>query len=880
VKDYRSPWDCGSLDSAEYRQAQSRSEPDNGVSTMLTETKINILSIEDNQTDQAALERFISNNELPYEVTAVADAVEARQALAEEDYDLVLSEYRIGSSTALDLVSELDDTELILLTREGSAQIATSAIKSGAADYLVKDDGHEYLKNLPAVVENVVLDGRQKKKSRQYHQQLEKIAAESAHLLTESNQRLTDESSQRTRALHELKESKEIYRRFFQTSHDAVFITGADGGWIDMNQSAIDLFGFEEKGQLLGVNTFDLFLDPVESERFTSTIQEQGFTRDYRVKLRKKDGRVFEALISATLYIVADQFAGYQGAIRDISQKVRGEEQRHQLLKQQNALDKLSQDVASTLELDSLYQCITDHVRKLFEVKTLIVSKYDTQRDTIEAKYAWYHGKLVDPGRLQNLNLDKIGHGIKSGVIRSQQTDYIPDLKRYLRETGPLDASALETAKMVGLDSGRADSQVSTLVAPVEVDGQVIGALQIMNERLDAYSEEEADLLTKIANVVAIGLQKAYLYEESERLVERLTTLNTIEQTILENLSLTTTLDMLVDQVVRELEVDAVDILYYHPKLNTLKLIAETGFNQKILQDIDLEIGEGYAGLAAKTGTMVQVPDLAEEHILCSRALEFASEKFVSYFAVPLNAKGKLVGVLEIFRRSPLDPDPQRLELFEMVAGLAAICIDHQNLQKDLERSRAEIVRGFDAIIEGWALALELRGIESPGHADRVVDLSSRLGQELGLDDDSLTELRRGALLHDIGKMGIPDQVLHKGKELTKEERKMIGRHPVDAFNLLGQIDALQSARDIPLYHHERWNGEGYPDGLKGDKIPFQARIFAIVDVWDALLTDRPYRDAWPRDKAVAHIREQSGKHFDPVVVEKFLEILKNDEIK
>ncbi len=166
---------------------------------------------------------------------------------------------------------------------------------------------------------------------------------------------------------------------------------------------------------------------------------------------------------------------------------------------------------------------------------------------------------------------------------------------------------------------------------------------------------------------------------------------------------------------------------------------------------------------------------------------------------------------------------------------------------------------------------------ESPGHAHRAVDLTLRLAGELGLNGDILVELRRGALLHDIGKMGIPDQVLKKGKELTKEERKMIGRHPIDAFDLLGKIDALQSARDIPLYHHEHWDGEGYPQGLKGEDIPFQARIFAIVDVWDALLTDRPYRDAWPRDKAVAHIKEQSGKHFDPRVVNAFLNIIESD---
>jgi len=328
---------------------------------------------------------------------------------------------------------------------------------------------------------------------------------------------------------------------------------------------------------------------------------------------------------------------------------------------------------------------------------------------------------------------------------------------------------------------------------------------------------------------------------------------------------------------VRELDVDAADVLYFHPTLKTLKLIAQTGFRQKVLQNTDLEIGEGYAGAAAQSRKTIHVPDLTREETNFTRSLEFTAEQFISYFGVPLLAKGKLVGVLEIFHRSPLDPDQQRLELFEMVAGLAAIAIDHQNIQKDLERSRTEIIKGFDAIIEGWAKALELRGIESPGHAQRAVDLTLRLAGELGLSGDTLVELRRGALLHDIGKMGIPDQVLNKGKELTKEERKMIGRHPIDAFDLLGQIDVLQSARDIPLHHHEHWNGEGYPQGLKGEEIPFQARIFAIVDVWDALLTDRPYRDAWPRDKAVAHIKEQSGKHFDPRVVKAFLKIIESD---
>jgi PAS domain S-box-containing protein len=841
-------------------------------------TKLKILSIEDNQKDQKKLKQYIASENLPYELTAVGSVPAAREALELMELDLILSEYHLGDVAAFDLLDGLEDPPLIILTVLKEEKNAIRALKSGASDYLFKDGQGEYLKLLPAAIEKAVQEREGENEFKKYHKQLEEIVAGRAHVLIQSNQRLTDETLQRAQAVEELRESKEIYRRFFQTSHDAVFITSEDGSWIDMNQSAVELFGYQEKEQLLSVNIVDLYYEPKEREVYTRAIKEQGFTKDYPCKLRKKDGSIFDALISSTLYEMDNKIVGYQGIIRDISQEIQGEEERQQLLNQQAVIDELSIDVGSILELESLYESIISHIVKLFDVNTFIISKYDQENDRIEAKFVWEDGKRVISEKLNILSLNKFGHENKSCVIRSKKTAYIPDLRKYLLENNGIDLKDKYVDEIFSLEEDEESTNYSTLLAPLVVDKQVIGVLQILNNQIDAYTNAELALLTKIANVVAIGLQKAYLFEESEKLVEKLATINRIEKTILENLSLPTTLDILVDKLVKELEVDAADILYYHPRLKTLKLIAQTGFRQNVLQSTDLEIGEGYAGIAAQSRSTIHIPDLTQEDTKFTQSLAFAAEQFVSYFGVPLLAKGQLVGVMEIFHRSPLDPDQQRLELFEMVAGLAAIAIDHQNLQKDLERSRTEIIKGFDAIIEGWAQALELRGIEPPGHAGRAVDLTLRLAGELGLSGGTLVELRRGALLHDIGKMGIPDQVLKKGKELTKEERKMIGRHPIDAFDLLGKIDALQAARDIPLYHHERWDGEGYPHGLKGKKIPFQARIFAIVDVWDALLTDRPYRDAWPRDKAVAHIKEQSGKHFDPRVVKAFLKIIEADK--
>jgi len=183
----------------------------------------------------------------------------------------------------------------------------------------------------------------------------------------------------------------------------------------------------------------------------------------------------------------------------------------------------------------------------------------------------------------------------------------------------------------------------------------------------------------------------------------------------------------------------------------------------------------------------------------------------------------------------------------------------------------------YDTTIEGWAQALELRDQETEGHARRVADLTVRLARALDVPAEQLVHIRRGAILHDIGKMGIPDQILLKPGPLTMEEREIMKKHPIYARELLLPIKYLHPAIDIPYSHHERWDGTGYPQGLKGEQIPLAARIFAVIDVWDALISDRPYRSAWPEEKALNYIREQAGHHFDPRVVEKFLDLINKD---
>jgi HD-GYP domain-containing protein (c-di-GMP phosphodiesterase class II) len=194
----------------------------------------------------------------------------------------------------------------------------------------------------------------------------------------------------------------------------------------------------------------------------------------------------------------------------------------------------------------------------------------------------------------------------------------------------------------------------------------------------------------------------------------------------------------------------------------------------------------------------------------------------------------------------------------------------------NLQRVNIELTLAYEATVEGFARALETREGEPIGHTHQVTEITARLARIVGVSDELIPHLRRGALLHDIGKLGIPESILHKTGTLTDDEWKAIRLHPQIAYALLSPIVYLVPALDIPFCHHEKWDGSGYPQGLKGSQIPLAARIFAVVDVWDSLISERPFRKAWSDDQASNYMREQAGSRFDPKMVDTFL----NNEIK
>lgn len=381
-------------------------------------------------------------------------------------------------------------------------------------------------------------------------------------------------------------------------------------------------------------------------------------------------------------------------------------------------------------------------------------------------------------------------------------------------------------------------------------------------------------LKMKQPTVLAIvqDISKEKLAEEKlQRQLERLRALRVIDSAISGSVDIQVTLNVILQQAMAHLKMDAVDILIYEPSTSLLKFAAGRGMRANARQFTPLRIGQGYAGAAALQKRLIQIPDLQQPPQDIPDAPPFYSEGFQSYYGVPLVAKGVIKGVMESFHRTLFKPDADWLNFFETLGEQAAIAIDNAMLFHEMQRANMELMRAYDSTLEGWSKALDMRDQGTEGHTRRVTEMTDRLAVEFDLGENERVHIRRGAILHDIGKMAIPDSILLKEGPLSEEEWDIMRKHPSLAKDMLSSIAYLRPALDIPYCHHEKWDGTGYPRGLRGEQIPLAARIFAVVDVFDALTSDRPYRPAWSVQKALEYIQSEAGKHFDPKVVETFM---------
>jgi HD-GYP domain-containing protein (c-di-GMP phosphodiesterase class II) len=520
-----------------------------------------------------------------------------------------------------------------------------------------------------------------------------------------------------------------------------------------------------------------------------------------------------------------------------------------------SVLLSVAERLNAQLDQTTLLQAICEEVARALDTPVSIVALYDPRLNAFVASVAaGIPPELVS--RIEPVPRERYetirSHGTIAEVLDPAQWLLLPNQQL-----------------LEGLDLH------SLAFATMEYGTEPVGYLTaITPDRNRRFSQDELLLLQGLADQAALAIVNTGLFKDAHRRLEQLQALRAIDLAILSNHDLRQTLDVLLEKITSQLHVDAAVILLMDGVRQSLEFGASRGFQTSSLRFTRLRLGEGMAGQAALRRQTLHIRDLhVDPHSLVNASM-LAEEGFVSYFAAPLIAQEGVNGVLEVFHRSILDPDPEWLAFLETLTGQAAIAIESTTLIENLQSMNSELSNAYDSTIEGWSHALDLRDKETEGHTRRVTDLTLELARVFGYEQYSLMHIRRGSLLHDIGKMGIPDRILLKEDKLTEEEWAIMRKHPVFAQEMLQSITYLRPALEIPYCHHERWDGTGYPSRLKEEQIPLAARIFAVVDVWDALTSDRPYRPAWSAGKTLEHIRKGSGSHFDPQVVTAFVDLI------
>jgi PAS domain S-box-containing protein/putative nucleotidyltransferase with HDIG domain len=670
---------------------------------------------------------------------------------------------------------------------------------------------------------------------------------------------LVQDISERMRAEAARRQSDALFRALFELSPDAIVLIdphGPSGSWpiVDCNVAACRMNGYTREemiGQSIDLLNFAAGT-PDERNAYMQKLRVEG-VHALEVRHRRKDGTQFFADSSASLIAIAGREL-VVGIDHDISERKRAEEEITRRLSELEAINKVSSALRTAHTLDEMLPILLDKTLEVIHAAQGSIWLFDPEKNTLGAAVARGYDAQTGPSSLSPVSA---GKGIVGRVFAGGQPYVTGDFRSF-------PGLSKETRQLISPGIGGA-------VIPIRAEEDVIGVFMINIPSPRELTPEEVHLLTTLSEIAGNAIRRTSLSQQTDRRLRQLTALSQIDRAITSSLDLHLNLNTLLQEAIAQLEIHAADVLLFNPASQTLDFIAGSGFRTRNFEQTHQRLGEGYAGRAALERQIIHVPNLAERNDNPLAAKAVADEAFVSYFAVPLLAKGQIKGVLEIFHRAPLDRGAEWLDFLNTLAGQAAIAIDNSTLFENLQRANLELTLAYDDTIEGWSRALDLRDKETEGHTQRVTEMTVRLARTMDLGETELVKIRWGALLHDIGKMGIPDGILFKPGPLSDEEWVIMKRHPQFAFEMLSPIQYLRSAIDIPYHHHEKWDGTGYPLGLKGEQIPLAARVFAVVDVWDALRSDRPYRTAWPVEKVREHIRSLAGTHFDPRVVKAFL---------
>lgn len=400
----------------------------------------------------------------------------------------------------------------------------------------------------------------------------------------------------------------------------------------------------------------------------------------------------------------------------------------------------------------------------------------------------------------------------------------------------------------------------------IAVRAMKVGAADYISK--DAYG----DYLRNLPSVISNAIKTKRVEVEREFRLRELETIERVSNKMRQSQNETEMLNAFMDLVLEVLDTDSGSIWLYAAAEDVLQAKVLQGWFEHA-SNLTLKPGEGLAGWTH----LLREPYFIREFINepKARTMEFAHMPAGwGGVCVPILANSYAVGVLMVAVQLPRQIEVRELNLLKITSQITGTAIQQVSLYEETMRNVEALGTAYQSLMESWSRALDLRDHETEGHTRRVAEMTMQLARVLNYPEEKMGDLYRGAVLHDVGKIGIPDSVLLKPGKLTADEWELMKQHPKIAFDNLSSNQFLRSSLEIPYCHHERWDGSGYPRGLRSVEIPLSARIFSVLDVWDALMSDRPYRRAMSREEALTVIREQRGSQFDPHVVDAFLNFI------
>ncbi|MGC8855381.1 MAG: GAF domain-containing protein [Anaerolineae bacterium] len=617
------------------------------------------------------------------------------------------------------------------------------------------------------------------------------------------------------RLFESLRASEMRYRTLVEQASDGIFIADAEQRYVEVNSAGCQMLGYSRQ-EILSMRMEDLVLpEDLASNPFKMEDLQQGKTVIAERRLKRKDGTLLPVEISAK--ILPNGY--FQGIMRDITERKQAEA----ALKQSEA-----------------------YFRALFDNSAEGMAILDA-----EGKFVY-----VSPAE-QRLTGYTPEETLGQSAFRYIHPEDLPRLLQTFRQGMQTPGSIATLEYRIQRKDGQwrtFEVTAHNMLSDPYIRGIVINYRDI-TERKQA---EEA------------LLRRAH---ELETLVDASIALRSAQ-------SVAEMVPILARHALRAVEGDYASIFLLEARTN--EYVSQGWFGRSPKLDLPLldekairhKAGEGITGHVAQTGEIYLAPELQSDPFLrILNGEETRLQRMQSAISLPMRAQENIIGVLNLWMESPRTFTETEIQLLTALAETGGNAIYRAMLYEQTEQQARELAEAYDSTLAGWARALELRDELTEGHTRRVTQLTLQLARALGVPERDLIHIRRGALLHDIGKMGIPDAILHKPGPLTEQEQRIMRLHPQYAYEMLSAIPFLKDSLDIPYCHHEHWDGSGYPRGLKGEEIPLAARIFTVVDNWDAITSNRPYRPAWPKEKARQYLIEQAGKIFDPRIVEVFLKL-------